>query len=147
MENATKALMIAGAVLIAIMIIGIGMMIYQSASGTINDAMGSVDQIAIDTFNGDLIGYEGTQKGTQVKALITKVITLNSTNNEAHPERLLTVNVLGTAIAPGTDVSAQISSLSTARAQNIVAGRTYNVSFDYATTGYISTITITDPNA
>ena len=32
MENATKALMIAGAVLIAIMIIGIGMMIYQSAN-------------------------------------------------------------------------------------------------------------------
>ena len=32
MENATKALMIAGAVLIAIMIIGVGMMIFSSSN-------------------------------------------------------------------------------------------------------------------
>ena len=36
MENATKALMIAGAVLIAILIIGVGMMIYNSAQGSID---------------------------------------------------------------------------------------------------------------
>ena len=34
MENATKALMIAGAVLIAILIIGVGMMIYNSAKSS-----------------------------------------------------------------------------------------------------------------
>ena len=135
MENATKALMIAGAVLIAIMIIGIGMMIYQSASGTINDAMGSVDQIAIDSFNGDLIGYEGTQKGTQVKALITKIITLNSTNKEAHPERVITLNYAGSDVAD--------ENLSTTRVQ-VVAGKSYDVTMGYATSGYINNITVVE---
>lgn len=140
MENATKALMIAGAVLIAIMIIGIGMMIYQSASGTINKAMGSVDQIAIDTFNGDLIGYEGNQKGTQVKALITKIITLNSTNKESDPDKLL--NVVIDTETYAKDAEDQISKLSGARANSIIAGKIYKVTFEYDTIGYFETVKI-----
>ena len=38
MENASKALIIAGAILLAIAIIGIGMFVYNNVSGTIRDA-------------------------------------------------------------------------------------------------------------
>ena len=49
MENATKALMIAGAVLIAILIIGVGMMIYNSAQGSIEGATSKISQQEIGT--------------------------------------------------------------------------------------------------
>lgn len=129
MENATKALMIAGAVLIAIMIIGIGMMIYQNASGTINGAMSSVDQISIDSFNSDILPFEGDQKGTQVKSLITKVITLNSTNKDINPEKIISV-----------DGKTESADLTTIRA-GIVAGKTYTITLGYGAAGYINTIT------
>lgn len=135
MENATKALMIAGAVLIAIMIIGIGMMIYQSASGTINNAMSSVDTIERDSFNNELIAYEGPQKGTQVKALITKIISLNTSNTETHPEKIITFKL----------DNEEVKDLSAKRA-DITAGATYTVSTkEDAKTGYITTIEVKSP--
>lgn len=62
MENATKALMIAGAVLIAILIIGVGMLIYNSAQGTIQGATSKVSQQEIELFNNGFTQYEGKQK-------------------------------------------------------------------------------------
>lgn len=38
MENASKALIIAGAILLSILIIGLGMFIYQQASGAMGNA-------------------------------------------------------------------------------------------------------------
>ena len=42
MENASKALLIAGAILICILLIAIGMYIYNSAQGTIKTAAGQM---------------------------------------------------------------------------------------------------------
>ena len=42
MENASKALIIAGAILLSILIIAIGMFIYNSASSTITDSLTSM---------------------------------------------------------------------------------------------------------
>ena len=45
MENASKALIIAGAILLAILIISLGIMIYNQASGVVNNnAMSEVDK-------------------------------------------------------------------------------------------------------
>ena len=139
MENATKALMIAGAVLIAIMIIGIGMMIYTSASDTINDAMGSVDAMAVESFNSDFLAYEGVQKGSQVKSLITKMMTSNATNAETHPEKVLTLKLDGKEV--------EESSWNTTRV-GIVAGKEYDVlTVTDKKTGLITTIEITEHKA
>ena len=91
MENATKALMIAGAVLIAIMIIGVGMMIFNSGSKTINDSIGKLNQVEIQSFNSELEGYEDKQKGTVVKELISKIMALNATNESVHDEKVVEV--------------------------------------------------------
>ena len=49
MENASKALIIAGAILLAILIISLGILIYKQASGVVNNnAMSEVD---ISTYN------------------------------------------------------------------------------------------------
>ena len=79
MENATKALLIAGAVLVSILIIGIGMMIYQSVTGTVQSGLGKMDQQEIDMFNADFQQYAGTNvTGSNVKKLVTLVKTSNN---------------------------------------------------------------------
>ena len=47
MENASKALIIAGAILLSIAIIGIGMAVFQMASGTISSANMSAQEIEV----------------------------------------------------------------------------------------------------
>ena len=51
MENASKALLIAGAILLCILIIAIGMFIYNSASSTITDSMSTLSTQEVDAFN------------------------------------------------------------------------------------------------
>lgn len=139
MENATKALMIAGAVLIAIMIIGVGIMIFQSGQETVNSSIGKMDQIEIDTFNSELLAYEGTQKGSNVKQLITKVITLNATNTGTYDDRLITFDGVNPSDANSSNALAQ-------KRSGIINGKTYNVAMQYNSGGLITTITISDPS-
>ncbi len=74
MENASKALLIAGAILLCILIIAIGMFIYNSAQSTITDSMTSLSTQEIDAFNNQFTSYEGAQTGSQVKALMGRLI-------------------------------------------------------------------------
>ena len=134
MENATKALMIAGAVLIAIMIIGVGIMIFQSGQETVNSSIGKMNQVEIDTFNSELLAYEGNQKGSNVKQLITKVITLNATNDGTYDDRVIEINGEKTANGLAEDRT------------KIINGKTYNVTMQYNSGGLITIITIGDPS-
>ena len=74
MENASKALLIAGAILLCILIIAIGMFIYNSASSTITDSLTSMSTQEIDAFNNQFTGYEGAQTGSNIKALMGRLI-------------------------------------------------------------------------
>lgn len=74
MENASKALLIAGAILLCILIIAIGMFIYNSAQSTITDSMTSLSTQEIDAFNNQFTSYEGFQTGSNVKALMGRLI-------------------------------------------------------------------------
>ena len=74
MENASKALLIAGAILLCILIIAIGMFIYNSAQSTITDSMTSLSTQEIDAFNNQFTSYEGNQTGSNVKALMGRLI-------------------------------------------------------------------------
>ena len=55
MENASKALIIAGAILLAILIIGLGVFIYRQAAGVIDT--GAMDQLAVNQFNAQFEPY------------------------------------------------------------------------------------------
>ena len=79
MENASKALLIAGAILLCILIIAIGMFIYNSASSTITDSLTSLSTQEVEAFNNQFSSYQGIQKGTNVKNLIGKLIANAST--------------------------------------------------------------------
>ena len=74
MENASKALLIAGAILLCILIIAIGMFIYNSAQSTITDSINSLSTQEIEAFNNQFISYEGVQTGSNIKALMGRLI-------------------------------------------------------------------------
>ena len=88
MENATKALLIAASVLIVIVIIAVGIKILGSTSGVTNEVGKVSEAMGISVFNSQFTDYEGTQTGTQVKALLNKVI---ATHREGS-SRKVTVN-------------------------------------------------------
>lgn len=82
MENASKALIIAGAILLSILIIAIGMYIFNSSSNSINGAATQISQQDIDAFNKQLEMYEGRQIGANVKSLISKIAAICKENIE-----------------------------------------------------------------
>lgn len=74
MENASKALLIAGAILLCILIIAIGMFIYNSAQSTITDSLTSISTQEVEAFNNQFTSYEGVQTGSNIRALVGRLI-------------------------------------------------------------------------
>lgn len=136
MENATKALIIAGAVLVAILIISVGMMIFSQGSDVINQSSGKINKFEVQAFNNGFDSYEGDQKGSQVKQLISSVISSNATYEGTQDDKVISVKV-GTS-----EAVSDASGLSSARS-GLVSGKTYTVSFDYQN-GYVHTINVVE---
>ena len=128
MENASKALIIAGAILLAILIISLGIMIYQQASGVVNN--NSMTEVDVSTFNAKFEQYLGSNvRGAQVNALINTV----NTNNMSQDDDSKKVKLDGQAKAQ------------TDNAKNYETGSTYKVEVVENTKGgLISKIKITE---
>jgi len=78
MENASKALIIAGAILLAILIIGLGVFIYNQAANTVGDT--GMDQLAVRQFNAQFEPYIMERaSGATAMALYDTVQTYNAT--------------------------------------------------------------------
>lgn len=76
MENATKALLIAAAVLIAILIISLGLVVYNNSASTVNQANLSSQEIQAQ--NEKFTRYNGTNKrGSEVNSLLQTVLNYN----------------------------------------------------------------------
>lgn len=92
MENASKALIIAGAILLSILIIAIGMYVYNNAQSTINDSLTQMSSSEKNAFNAIFSGYQGKQTGSQVKSLINDLITNSSTYIE-EPAKIVSFKI------------------------------------------------------
>ena len=110
MENASKALIIAGAILLSILIIAIGMYIYTSSHNSISEAGSQISEQEKTSFNQQWNTYEGAQGGNNVKALLQKIIA-NCNTNAQEDQRLVDVE-LGKA-GTETDVVHGISTSTT----------------------------------
>ena len=66
MENASKALIIAGAILLAILIIGLGMLIYSRSSGALDTS--TIDQQKVQAYNSPYEQYFGTRRDLVLSA-------------------------------------------------------------------------------
>ena len=70
MENASKALLIAGSILIVILLIAFGMRIFNSTSDTTDSVETTMKTTEISTFNSKFADYAGSKKTVaQAKAL------------------------------------------------------------------------------
>ena len=78
MENASKALIIAGAILISIILISIGMMVISSGNILVGRAQTTMDEQDISAFNAKFLNYAGRQRGSTVKQLMQTVISSNT---------------------------------------------------------------------
>ncbi len=128
MENASKALIIAGAILLAILIIGLGVYIYRQAAGVIDT--GTMDQLVVSQFNAQFEPYLGNNvSGSNVKQLI-KII---KASNRAKEDLTVTFIVKVGNIEYNNDDS------------EIKSGNAYKVesSSEGNKAGYIEKITIT----
>ena len=112
-------------------------MIFSQGDSVIKGSQGKIDQVAVQAFNSAYDSYEGDQKGSALKQLISTVISSNATYEGTQDDKVISVKV-------GTSEAAKDSKgLSTARA-SLVAGKAYTVSFDYNTSGYINVINIVE---
>lgn len=128
MENASKALIIAGAILLSILLISLGIMIFNQAQDTIGNS--GMSKAEIQSFNSQFKKYEGKQKGSNVKALVSEVNASNASDLAEENGRSITITVDGKA--PGQSGY----SVSSSAQYNVVCTEDTN-------TGYISTITVT----
>lgn len=125
MENASKALIIAGAILISILLISVGIIVMNSINDPIDQAGDQATSQAIEMFNSKFTGYAGIQKASAVKALMTSVASSNGTNSDHN------IAVEGLANSAG-GVQSSLNSQ-----------KEYKVEFAYDTTGYINKVTVT----
>ena len=102
MENATKALLIAAAVLVTILVISLGLVIYNRASENVNSA-GNLSEYQIQQFNEKFLRYN---KGTDLKAKdINLMLKTVFDHNIAQEDESTTVEVyyLGDDYRIGSD--------------------------------------------
>lgn len=124
MENASKALIIAGAILLSILLISLGIFIFTNASDQVKK--GNLDEEQVQTFNAQFLQYEGKQRGTGVKQLLNKAIASNANADNIDAGAKVTLN---------GEESISTSQVSTSK--------TYNVELEYdTTTGRVNNIKI-----
>lgn len=96
MENASKALIMAGSILIAIMIISLGIIMFNRF-GNSAKKMANMDKQEIAAFNSKITPYLGNNiSGTQVNTLLQYCLSVNmSAKNDGNTYQAITVNVDG----------------------------------------------------
>lgn len=82
MENASKALIIAGAILISILLISIGILLINSGKDITSTGVSQMASQEIQSFNSQFMPYEGTNKSvTEAISIIDLIIANNATND------------------------------------------------------------------
>lgn len=147
MENASKALIIAGSILLAILIISLGIAIFtQMKSAVIENANLSEQEVA--SFNADITPYLGSSiSGSQVNALIQLATSIdNKALNSG--DKIKRVSIYNTSANSGNEI-VKLSSTDTAitygASRKVETGKYYKVEGTHDANGLITTIVVT-PN-
>lgn len=149
MENASKALIIAGAILLAIAIIGVGMAVFNNASDSVSGTDISSEEVT--AYNSEFDSYEGNAvRGSRVKTLIKTVKQHNLTaTDDSEKVQVLTAAGETEVSVDEVDVEGAASTTGLQETSNAIqSGRTYQVSFGYdPSSGKITTIYVVQQGA
>ena len=141
MENASKALILAGSILIALIIISLGVMIFKNYSNSVKNNT-SLDKQTIASFNRRIDPYIGDNKSaSQVNTLRDIAISINN-NAKVEGGSMQYVNMtINGSVVTSYDSSDNKVTINNVKAET---GKFYNVEPTYnPDTGLINTITIT----
>ena len=138
MENASKALIIAGSILVSIIVISIGVFVFNKFSGiTRNKA--NLDEQEIATFNEMITPYIGNNiSGSQVKALASTVRSIDAksiANNDLQRRINMHLNTNAVIVnVNGNNVQTNMGA--------IPVNHFYNVNCVFGANGYINEIIV-----
>ncbi len=152
MENASKALIIAGAILLSIVLITLGVVIIGRGQETVDQA--NIDDQVVSTWNQKWTQYEGKElTGTTVNNLLNSIISSNAT--AAQNEE--TEKVIYMLAGESADVVLNTSTYYTCYAKSTTTpknwgmrkintyatpSKKYSVKFNYNAKGYVCNIVI-----
>ena len=85
MENASKALIIAGAILISILLISVGIIIMNAINDPVQQGADTAKSQAAEIFNNKFSSYLGEQNFTTLKSLYTAVNSVPKSGDPARP--------------------------------------------------------------
>ena len=122
MENASKALIIAGAILLSILIISLGLMVYNNSKNTVNNA--SLDEQEIGVFNSKWESYLGTGKtASEVQTMISAMIASNAAESKKGTGRYVSLTPNSTKA-----VTKAVTAMPSISYTNLSTSKTYTVS-------------------
>ena len=128
MENASKALIIAGTALILMLLIAGGMIVFNNAGGLNGSVRNKLSDEQINTFNDQFQKFSGKQKGSRVKELITAV-------NKSNERSDIKVSFSSPSIfVTGEDIYYPTS--------KIINEEFYNITFEHDKSNVITTVNI-----
>ena len=139
MENASKALIIAGAILLSILIISLGIFIFNQASEVTKSS--NLSEVEVLNFNEKFTSFEGNNvRGSEVNSLLNRIVQ-NNVANQTDTSKQVQLTQSGSSWQTGNKVSAKAITSMPPKAQT---GKTYKVEYKINDkTGLVELITIT----
>ena len=145
MENASKALLIAGAILVSILIVSLGVLIFNRMGGSAKEAA-NMDEQEVANFNSKITPYVGKNiSGSQVNALIQLVISLDN-SAKSSGDATKAVSISYPLEAGGTNTisfsGGNVSGINGVKRVKTGSGIYYTVTATYGDNGLINTIVV-----
>lgn len=120
MENASKALIIAGAVLISVLLVSIAVLMLSSASQVVESTESSIATGTVAQFNAQFEKYFGAEKSREQAKALARLVQINNANAD-NPD----------IVCPESNTF-----------DNARASQTYTISGTYGAGGYLTSIQI-----
>lgn len=129
MENASKALIIAGSILISILVISLGVLIFRNMSNAV-EKNANLNKQQIESFNSKISPYIGESiSGSQVNELMQRVNAINrKADTTGDNIRKVSIKYNGTE-----------------GVTSVVTGKYYSVQGQYDSNGLLTIITVQGP--
>ena len=145
MENASKALIIAGAILVSILIVSLGVLIFNRMGSSAKEAA-NMDEQEVANFNSKITPYVGKNiSGSQVNALIQLVISLDN-SAKSSGDATKAVSITYPLEAGGTNTisfsGGNVSGINGVKRVKTGSGIYYTVTATYGDNGLINTIVV-----
>ena len=140
MENASKALIIAGAILLSILIIGLGIFIFGQARSAMNNV--NLNEQELQAFNSKFEQYIGTNiSGSNAMALCDLVRTHNNSNSQ-DPSKQVNIKNNTASNTSSPTAAVNVNNITNVK-KDLRAGYTYTVTVSYdAKTGCVCEVGI-----